>query len=185
LEAIDTCSDQKRVVIKQMSFRVMRENNMFEAVEREVNCLSFLYQTGIEEKAYFVEVYESFILEQNRDKYFCIVCERCIQTLAQYIKASQQFNVIERLEFLCEVSAGVHYLHSQGVIHRDLKPENILLKKRNGRLAAVIADFGTLKEINTMMTCGRGTVLYVDPTLIDKESYSHEWDVYSLGLIIL
>jgi len=43
------------------------------------------------------------------------------------------------LKFMHEVSKGMEYLHSKGVLHGDLKASNVLVDNRSH---CVIADFG-------------------------------------------
>ena len=56
----------------------------------------------------------------------------------------------EALEWLCDVAAGMEYLHSTSeikpmIIHRDLKLENVMLEGGHGAMAAKLVDFGLHK----------------------------------------
>jgi serine/threonine protein kinase len=91
-----------------------------------------------------------------------------------------------------QLCAGLHYLHSHGVVHRDLKPENILLGEND---VVYLADFGisSLNDLDTSSPqasrellrasssdshspsaeakhrCARGTAVYLAPELLRFE----------------
>ena len=83
---------------------------------------------------------------------------------------------------------GISYLHSKHIAHRDLKPENILVfETGNGKFMPKIADFGTSKVIQTMVTntSMAGTPKYAAPEILEKgRTYGASVDIYSLAMIL-
>lgn len=57
---------------------------------------------------------------------------------------TQSNNTILLKLFAIDITAGLAYLHEQGVMHLDLKPKNILLNKEN---VCKICDFGNSMKI--------------------------------------
>ncbi|KAM0906440.1 hypothetical protein ACQ4PT_016754 [Festuca glaucescens] len=87
---------------------------------------------------------------------------------------------------ICE---GLKYLREgleSPIMHFDLKPDNILLDKS---MVPKIADFGLAKlfgEENTRKTMGpAGTCGYQPPEYIKHQILSREFDIFSLGVIIV
>lgn len=76
---------------------------------------------------------------------------------------------------------GIEHMHKQGVIHRDIKLSNLLVDYE-GYLK--ICDYGLSKFLplgertNTYL----GTLQYIAPEMISKQSYSHIVDLWSLGI---
>ncbi|VAH72656.1 unnamed protein product [Triticum turgidum subsp. durum] len=95
----------------------------------------------------------------------------------------------ERYKIIRGVCEGLAYLRLEienPIMHLDLKPENILLNKN---MEAKIADFGISKlfgEENTKKTMSViGTMGYWPPEYIKHQIISKEFDIFSLGVIIV
>jgi serine/threonine protein kinase len=97
------------------------------------------------------------------------------------------------LRTAAEISAGMEYIHAQGIVHGDMKPANILLKThradRRGYIAKV-ADFGLARHTAEMGIaeeggCPAGTPAYLPPEAFDGPAApACGWDVYAFGVIL-
>ncbi|KDD72142.1 protein kinase, partial [Helicosporidium sp. ATCC 50920] len=86
-----------------------------------------------------------------------------------------------------QMTRGLAYLHSQGVIHRDIKGANILVDER-GRIK--LADFGASKQLVEMASLGdvgsmKGTPFWMAPEVIRGKRYGRQADIWSLGCTLL
>jgi len=91
-----------------------------------------------------------------------------------------------KMKVIFAAAEGMRYLHSNGIIHRDFKPDNLLL---NDDFEAVITDFGLSKRIDTtdpskMSTFQVGTLNFMAPEMLTKDSYGISVDVYSFGITL-
>jgi serine/threonine protein kinase len=66
-------------------------------------------------------------------------------TLRQYLRGTQGIKLQDQEMFIADVAAGIHALHTTGIIYGDIKLENVLVFHSNERSdspVAKICDFG-------------------------------------------
>ncbi|RLN48028.1 hypothetical protein BBJ29_005106 [Phytophthora kernoviae] len=83
-----------------------------------------------------------------------------------------------------QVAHALTYLHSlvPPVIHRDLKSRNILF---NSDMDAKLSDFGISRErLDSTMTAGVGTSLWMAPEVMMGERYDDKADMFSFGVVM-
>ena len=81
------------------------------------------------------------------------------------------------------------YCHENDIMHRDIKLENILVCiDSKGRIYDLkVADFGLackISDLDEQQYTVAGSVGYMAPEIIMKESYNEKVDVFSLGIIL-
>jgi serine/threonine protein kinase len=69
-------------------------------------------------------------------------------------------------------------------MHRDIKPDNIMFKKRDDLSSLKICDYGlAIRSLdNEKSQCG--TILFMSPELINKQSYDMTIDIWAAGIIL-
>lgn len=90
-----------------------------------------------------------------------------------------------------DVLAGIHHLHSEGLLHRDLKPSNILV---DGEGRAKIGDLGLVENWDAQRTqqlgpeggpTREGTPAYMSPEVLAGRPPTPACDVYAVGAILV
>lgn len=90
-------------------------------------------------------------------------------------------------EVLLQISRGVEYLHSNGVVHRDIKPANIYISLPNGAKPPLmkIGDIGLRRVVlpGHQFTLDQlaGTEVFMAPEVCQAGSFTSPMDIYSLG----
>ncbi|KAK1273970.1 Serine/threonine-protein kinase HT1 [Acorus gramineus] len=142
----------------------------------EVALLSRLYHPNIVQ----------FIAACKKPPVYCIITEYMSQgTLRMYLHKKEPYSLSMEtiLRLALDISRGMQYLHSQGVIHRDLKSDNLLL---NDEMRVKVADFGTscLERQGRAAKGNMGTYRWMAPEMIKGKPYTRKVDVYSFGIVL-
>ncbi len=109
------------------------------------------------------------------------------ETLARRIKRGP-LKPDEAMGIARHLCAGLGQAHRQGVIHGDLKPANVILAKTaDGKMRAVITDFGLAKfaspDGSSIASKSGGTRDYMAPELLLGGRASSASDLYALGAL--
>ncbi|KAB1212754.1 Serine/threonine-protein kinase HT1 [Morella rubra] len=170
---------QRAVAVKMVRIPTHKEETralLEQQFKSEVALLSRLFHPNIVQ----------FIAACKKPPVYCIITEYMSQgTLRMYLNKKEPYSLsIETiLRLALDISRGMEYLHSQGVIHRDLKSNNLLL---NDEMRVKVADFGTsCLETQCRETKGNmGTYRWMAPEMIKEKPYSRKVDVYSFGIVL-
>ena len=144
--------------------------------DREVTLLSRLHHRNV----------IKFIAASRNPPVYIIITEYLSEgSLRSFLhKLEHKTMSLEKLiAFALDISRGMEYIHSQGVIHRDLKPENVIIDED---CHLKIADFGIACEeaVCDLLADDPGTYRWMAPEMIKRKSYGRKVDVYSFGLIL-
>ena len=77
-----------------------------------------------------------------------------IRTLMKTRTGENALSKALRVKFCFDAAKGIQYIHGNGILHRNIKPENFLVVSLqvSGTINAKLADFGSSRSINMMMT---------------------------------
>jgi serine/threonine protein kinase len=105
-------------------------------------------------------------------------------TLAERIDEKGRFTPEDFMPLAEQISQGLDFAHSRGVVHQDIKPSNIFVEKDG---TAKLADFGIAaiarKAANKSNGTLAGTLEYMSPEVLRGEPPTPESDLYSLGIL--
>ncbi|GAB4826520.1 Serine/threonine-protein kinase ht1 [Ancistrocladus abbreviatus] len=170
---------QRAVAVKMVRIPTHKEDTrarLEQQFKSEVALLSRLYHPNIVQ----------FIAACKKPPVYCIITEYMSQgTLRMYLNKKEPYSLSTEtiLRLALDISRGMEYLHSQGVIHRDLKSNNLLL---NDEMRVKVADFGTsCLETQCQDSKGNmGTYRWMAPEMIKEKPYTRKVDVYSFGIVL-
>jgi tetratricopeptide (TPR) repeat protein len=111
------------------------------------------------------------------------------RTLTEVIRQDFPLPPARLVDLACQILAGLHEAHSQGVIHQDVKPDNILVERlRTGGDLVKIADFGIARlrgeELEGEREVVSGTPEYMSPEQIRGLPVDARSDVYATGVVL-
>lgn len=93
-----------------------------------------------------VEVFDVVEIDENRVSIVMKLAKN--GDLLDYINSRPLMSEDEARRIFKQIVAAIEYAHLKGVAHRDLKLDNILLDNENGRLKALVADWGFATYFN-------------------------------------
>ena len=149
-----------------------------------------------------IPINDTVIISQKENldtRFFVIIMEYMENgSLMSYFESNYSFDQRTSLiqndrvlfNIFTQICMAVKYLHRNlKIAHRDLKPENILL---GSTYEAKLVDFGLSKIFDaenngSLLSTRCGSPYYIAPEIItnqEKECYSEEADVWSLGIIL-
>lgn len=120
----------------------------------------------------------------------------CLYLVTQVVPDGDLLQLVRRegtlapavaLDVVGQVLDGLSDAHGVGVVHRDVKPSNVLLRRREGRLEAVLCDFGIATSPGGDVTrTGAlvGSFPYMAPERHQGEQADGAADVYSVGCVL-
>ncbi|CAB5190803.1 unnamed protein product [Rhizophagus irregularis] len=124
----------------------------------------------------------------SKDNGYVVVLEYANEgNLREYL--TKKFKSLEwekKIQMALDITSGLNFLHSKGIIHRDLHSKNILVN--DGEL--LIADFGfseRLTEVTSNSTGNKmGVIEYIEPKCFKDKDYVKDKrsDIYSLGVLL-
>lgn len=170
---------QRAVAVKMVRIPTHKEETrvlLEQQFKSEVALLSRLYHPNIVQ----------FIAACKKPPVYCIITEYMSQgNLRMYLNKKEPYSLSTEtiLRLALDISRGMEYLHSQGVIHRDLKTNNLLL---NDEMRVKVADFGTscLETQSHESKGNKGTYRWMAPEMIKEKPYTRKVDVYSFGIVL-
>ncbi|PVH67940.1 Pkinase-domain-containing protein, partial [Cadophora sp. DSE1049] len=125
--------------------------------------------------------YHAFMQDQGRD----ILIMELLTGGTLESRMGQLFHIWDLRRYWYEISLGLKYLHSKGLIHRDLKPANVLFDKYD---TIKLCDFGLSRQLSTedsLATSLCGSPLYMAPEVVKRAGHDQAADIWSLGIIVL
>lgn len=130
---------------------------------------------------HIVKFEHSFEDEEN----IYILMELCSnQSLSVLIKKRKRLTELEVRCYLAQIVKALMYLHCNKIIHRGIKLGDLLI---NDKMKLKLADFGfatKLENHNERRKTLIGAPGYMAPEIWEGKEYSHEVDIFSLGVII-
>ena len=173
---------QRRVAIKIMTLRQVKDWKAVELFEREANVLADLQHPAIP------KYIDYFYQDTPDDRNFYLVRELISgNSLFDLVQQRWKPDEDEVQEIAKQILSILQYLHQQKppIIHRDIKPQN-LIRDESGKIFLV--DFGSVTEAYRQTLIGNstfvGTLGYM-PLEQLRGDVSLSTDLYSLGATLL
>ncbi len=110
----------------------------------------------------------------------------------EFIEGQEWGTLLQSLDYsrlwpvIIDICGTLDFLHCKGIIHGDIKPSNILVSSDpQGQLIPTFTDFGFAEPGKPEdSTWWKGTPSYLAPEIIRGERYTHQADLYSLGVLL-
>uniref|UniRef100_A0A7S1T8Y2 Protein kinase domain-containing protein n=1 Tax=Compsopogon caeruleus TaxID=31354 RepID=A0A7S1T8Y2_9RHOD len=162
-----------KVAIKVID-RDMCSPALFAFVENEVQILAHVNHPQIINLA---DVYETprFL--------FLVMGYAAGGDLETLLESRSTFTHKEIYLILRQILRALDYLHQRDFVHRDVKPGNVLLDSTEP-LICRLADLGFAACLKTkILNAVLGTVQFMAPEMVKKESYGCTVDIWAVGVI--
>ena len=105
------------------------------------------------------------------------------ESLADIIRSRRTLPLSDKISYLEQICAGLHFAHRAGIVHRDVKPANIMVDREG---VVRILDFGIARIEGSAMTQDgslMGSLNYMSPEQMLGRPVDHRSDIFSVGTV--
>jgi serine/threonine-protein kinase 11 len=181
-EMLDVNTLCRRAVKIMKQRRLRRIPNGEANVQREIKILKRLSHRNV------ISLIETFEDPQKMKLY--MVLEYCVGGLQEMLDKApaNRFPFWQAHRYFVQLTDGLEYLHSRGVIHKDIKPGNLLLTTSE---TVKITDFGVAEELSQFERSDRCSTCQGSPAFQPPEIASGQdsWsgfkaDIWATGVTL-
>ena len=104
-------------------------------------------------------------------------------SLADIIRSRKTVPLSDKLSYIEQLCAGLHFAHRAGIVHRDIKPANVMV---DGEGMLRILDFGIARVEGSGLTQDGaliGSLNYMSPEQMLGRPIDHRSDIFSVGTV--
>jgi serine/threonine protein kinase/ketosteroid isomerase-like protein len=104
-------------------------------------------------------------------------------SLAEIIRIRKTVALSDKLSYIEQLCAGLHFAHRAGIVHRDIKPANVMV---DGEGMLRILDFGIARVEGSGLTQDGaliGSLNYMSPEQMLGRPIDHRSDIFSVGAV--
>jgi serine/threonine-protein kinase len=163
------------VALKMLSAELGEDDELIQRFRREAEAIGRLNHP------YIVTVYD---LGEAEGHLFMAMELLEGEDLRALIGRVAEIPLADRVRILAQISEGLGYAHSRGVVHRDVKPANIMVGT-SGQVK--LLDFGLARVATRETITRRGVILgtpdYMSPEQAMGKPVDHRSDVFSAGAV--
>ena len=161
---------------RQVAIKVIRDEvhdeEVLERFFREARAAAALRHTNI------ISIYAS---GQHEHRPYIVMEFVDGESLADIIRERRQLTLPDKLAYLDQICAGLHFAHRAGIVHRDIKPANVMV---DGDGVVRILDFGIARIEGSAMTQDGaliGSLNYMSPEQMLGRPIDLRSDIFSVG----
>ena len=104
-------------------------------------------------------------------------------SLGDIIRTRRTLTLADKISYIEQICAGLHFAHRAGIVHRDVKPANIMVDQEG---VVRILDFGIARVEGSAMTQDgslMGSLNYMSPEQMLGHPIDHRSDIFSVGSV--
>ena len=136
------------------------------------------------ENANIVQVQDFEIMEDpsGRLGWYILIRMELLESLDSFIKR-EELSVDDVTNMAMDILEGLQECENHNIIHRDIKTANLFRSKKG---IYKLGDFGIARDTSasSRSLSHRGTDNYMAPEVYQGKRYSHNVDIYALGIVI-
>lgn len=136
------------------------------------------------ENANIVQVQDFEIMEDpsGRLGWYILIRMELLESLDSFIKR-EELSVGDVMNMAMDILEGLQECENHNIIHRDIKTANLFRSKKG---IYKLGDFGIARDTSasSRSLSHKGTDNYMAPEVYQGKRYSHNVDLYSLGIVM-